>query len=364
VTRILISGYYGFGNLGDEAILASTIRMLEKYFGSGTEFVVLSANPEQTKGLYHVESVDRWNFNQIRKAISAVDIVISGGGGLLQDETSTRSILYYLVILLLGNLYGKETYVLAQGIGPVRTFIARAACRNILHRINGILVRDSASFNELAELGVNMKYIYKGRDLVFGLLDNSERLDGVVKFPKSPVVGFAIRDFSEFHRIVEDLAITADYVANELKGQVVFLLMHGQMDAPPTRQVRDLMQAESVIVGENYTYEDMLKVIGSLDLVIGIRMHALVFSMIKNVPHIGIAYSRKVTDFMSYSGLPCVDVPFDVFKLKKNICDILDNREFFRKEIANNLEEQRNILYRGVEDLFAGSRFTGLTKIV
>jgi polysaccharide pyruvyl transferase CsaB len=357
-----MSGYFGFGNLGDEAILASAIHMLKGYFGSGTEFVVLSADPERTEQLYHVESVNRWDFTLIRKAISTVDIVISGGGGLLQDETSIRSVLYYLMILLLANLSGKETYVLAQGVGPIKTFMGRNACRNVLRRIDGILVRDAGSFDELEGVGIRRACVLEGRDLVLGLPESIDSPHDDLEFDKRPVVGIALRDFWGFDTVVEDMAELADHVILELGGQVIFLLMHGKMDHVPTEKVRDLMKAESLVIGGDSTYSDMLDVIGALDLVIGVRLHSLVFSMIKLVPHIGIAYSPKVVNFMSQSGLPCFDIPFGVRIMKETICDMLENRDRFQSRIAHNLREQRNILYRGVEDLFARSKFARLAK--
>lgn len=364
MTRILISGYFGFGNLGDEAILASAIHMLKGYFGSDTAFVVPSADPERTKQSYHVESINRWDFGQIRKAISTADIVVSGGGGLLQDETSTKSVLYYLMILLLGSLLGKETYVLAQGVGPIRTFVGRNACRNILRRIDGILVRDAGSCDELEEIGISRAGILEGRDLVLGLPECTSSPAGDLEFGKRPVVGIAVRDFSGFDTVAKGLAEVADYVVYELDGQIVFLLMHGKMDDMPTEKVRALMQAESIVVGRDSTYGDMLEIIGALDLVIGVRLHSLVFSMIRHVLHVGIAYSPKVANFMCQSGLPCFGVPLEVRILKDTICEMLSNRDLFQSRISNSLEEQRNILYRGVEDLFARSRFTRLVKTV
>lgn len=362
MTRILISGYFGFGNLGDEAILDSAIYMLKRHFGSETEFIVLSADPELTKQSHHVEAVNRWNFSQIRKAISTVDIVVSGGGGLLQDQTSTKSVLYYLVILLLGSLFGKETYVLAQGVGPIRTFVGRNACHNILRRIDGILVRDVGSCDELEGVGISRACVIEGRDLALGLPECTGSFADDLRFGKRPVVGIAVREFLDFDTIAKGLAEVADYVVHEFGGQIVFLLMHGRMDDMPTEKVRAFMQADSIVVGGNSTYGDMLEAIGALDLMIGVRLHSLVFAMIRHIPHVGIAYSPKVANFMSQSGLPCFGIPLEVRILKDTICEMLNNRDLFRSRIANSLEEQRNILYRGVEDLFARSRFTRLVK--
>jgi len=54
VKNILLAGYYGFGNLGDEAIL----EMFLMYFRDSSNIknvVVLSGNPEETNKRYNVK---------------------------------------------------------------------------------------------------------------------------------------------------------------------------------------------------------------------------------------------------------------------------------------------------------------------
>ena len=60
--RVVISGYYGFGNFGDEAILALLIERLKKM---GLEVVVLSSNPRKTSMDYFVNSIQSFDFFQV-----------------------------------------------------------------------------------------------------------------------------------------------------------------------------------------------------------------------------------------------------------------------------------------------------------
>ena len=48
---IVISGYYGFGHSGDDALLLSIINDLKKH-GLNDTITVLSSNPEETKKIY------------------------------------------------------------------------------------------------------------------------------------------------------------------------------------------------------------------------------------------------------------------------------------------------------------------------
>ena len=89
--RILISGYYGFNNAGDEAILKSIIIALRDV-NPTIDIVVLSNDVEHTKKTYNVDAINRWNIFKIYSELRKSDGLISGGGSLLQDVTSSRPI--------------------------------------------------------------------------------------------------------------------------------------------------------------------------------------------------------------------------------------------------------------------------------
>ena len=62
-------GYYGMGNGGDEALLASLLQMLPPQ----VEPIVLSGNPEQTRDRYQVESCDRKSLTAVVQALRRSD---------------------------------------------------------------------------------------------------------------------------------------------------------------------------------------------------------------------------------------------------------------------------------------------------
>ena len=99
MSKVVLSGYYGFNNSGDETILYAMITMFRKIEPS-LEITVLSNEPEKTAKQYGVEAVNRWKWGQVFRAVSGCDLFISGGGSLLQD-VSKNSPLYYLAVILL-----------------------------------------------------------------------------------------------------------------------------------------------------------------------------------------------------------------------------------------------------------------------
>ncbi|HWG84690.1 MAG TPA: polysaccharide pyruvyl transferase family protein, partial [Deinococcales bacterium] len=90
--KVAVSGYYGFNNTGDEAILLAITTELKRL---GHDPVVLSASPEETGRRYGVTAVHRMRPLAVWSAVSGCRAFLSGGGGLLQDKTSARTLQYY-----------------------------------------------------------------------------------------------------------------------------------------------------------------------------------------------------------------------------------------------------------------------------
>ena len=148
VRRVVISGYYGFRNSGDEAVLKSILFALEEEGAEqGIQIVpiVLSGDPAATREMYGVESVHRMRLGEMLRAIRGSDGLISGGGSLLQDATSAKTIPYYTGVLKLAQLLGKPTFIYAQGIGPVNRRWMDRLIRGVMRRSAYVSVRDEGS---------------------------------------------------------------------------------------------------------------------------------------------------------------------------------------------------------------------------
>ena len=91
MSDIVISGYHGFANSGDEALLFAILSTLRKK-KPDISVTVLSKIPEETSRVYGVKSVNRYNFFEIRKEMKKAKMLLFGGGSLLQDVTSSKSI--------------------------------------------------------------------------------------------------------------------------------------------------------------------------------------------------------------------------------------------------------------------------------
>ncbi|MFW6359771.1 MAG: polysaccharide pyruvyl transferase CsaB, partial [Chroococcales cyanobacterium] len=151
--RAVLCGYYGKGNAGDEALLASVLQMLPD---SITPFV-LSGNPQETRQRYDVECGDRFSTWTVLKALKASDLFIWGGGSLMQDATSIRNPLYYGGLMAFAQQRGLKTIAWAQGIGPLNTRFSRWMTQQVLTGCAGISVRDRISAQLVSDWQLSVK---------------------------------------------------------------------------------------------------------------------------------------------------------------------------------------------------------------
>ena len=144
MVNILISGYYGFDNIGDESILRTLVSSLREHIPD-CSLTVLSHNPASTREKYGVEAVERMSPMAILRAVKKCDMLISGGGSLLQDVTSSKSLHYYLSIIRCAQFFRKKVFIYSQGIGPIDRPGNRRAAAKALKKADGIVVRDERS---------------------------------------------------------------------------------------------------------------------------------------------------------------------------------------------------------------------------
>ena len=306
--NVVISGYYGFHNEGDEAMLYAIVNALRDRLPN-LEIVVLSMDPSYTAKQFKVKTVHRDSPAQIWHALKNADLLISGGGGLLQDVTGPNSILYYLGIVLMAKLMGKPVFFYGQGIGPVRTLLGRALMKLIVNRVDFITVRDASSQAELQSLGVNKPPVYVTADPVLGLdpvfLDK-ERGNAVLKelgLGDGPVVGVSVRPWKEltgYRQVMIDLV--RDFTQQGYR--VLMVPMHHSADLQISREIAVAVGAGCFVLEKECNFLDILEIVANMHILVGMRLHFLIFGALMNVPMVGIAYDPKVSSFLEIVGMP------------------------------------------------------------
>ena len=304
--EILISGYYGFHNSGDDALLSAIIQDLNKYKES-PNIVVLSASPKDTWKEYGVKSINRFDLIRIWRHMKKADMLISGGGTLIQDRTSTKSLWYYLMIIKSALKRNMRVMLYANGIGPLSGKRNRKITKKVLDRANLITLRDEASADYLKNLGVDMSRAMITADPALNLAEadsgkGREILEkaGVPKDAK--LMGVSVRRWGDVGQDFETIIAEAcDYAVKKYGYYPVFLPMQMSKDYTISQNIKRRMAEKSSIIDRHLRVEDMLSVVGCMDICIGMRLHTLIYSVIKGIPLIGLVYDPKISSFMDYT---------------------------------------------------------------
>ncbi|BDE07737.1 polysaccharide pyruvyl transferase CsaB [Vulcanimicrobium alpinum] len=291
--RFLLSGYYGFGNLGDEALLEVIVERLRRRW-PGCAVDVLSGDPPATARTYGVEATPRMEIGRVRGAIERADVILSGGGGLLQNVTSLRSLLYYTNVIRTAIRAGKPTMVFAQSVGPL-DFWGRAVVRNFCRGIAAATVRDERSRALLQSLlpGVQVE---RTADPVFLFEPSTEPLDlkaeGLAD-DDAPLVVVSVRKWAGGDATTAAMASVVDRLAARHGARVAFLPLGGPPDAEVSTTIIRRCASTPVLLPD-YTLPQAAQVIGRASLVIGMRLHALIIAARLGVPFLALPYDPKV----------------------------------------------------------------------
>lgn len=293
--RIVLSGYYGFDNVGDEAILFAIIQSLKEYH-PGVNLTVLSHNPEKTASSYQVDAVNRWNLNEVRKALKESDCLISGGGSLLQDETGLKSISYYSGVMKIAQFLKKPVFIYAQGMGPVKSKINRQIMKHVLQRTEVITVRDKHSKSFLHSIGVS-KPIQLVPDPVMGIDASgfSSDLTGIIDLNKR-VISVSIRNWTEDLSYLKKVAAGLDQLADN-GHEILMVPMHGKYDHETSENVAGMMKHNVEIFPYDSSIEEKMAAVKESDVLLGMRLHALIFASVGNTPFVALSYDPKIDSF-------------------------------------------------------------------
>jgi polysaccharide pyruvyl transferase CsaB len=322
--RVLFSGYYGFGNLGDEALLDVIVSRLRSAYPGGS-IDVLSADPAATAARLNVESTPRADLGAVRRAIDRADVVLSGGGGLLQNVTSLRSLLYYAGIVRTATRARKRTMIFAQSIGPLDVF-GRAVVRACCGGVAAATVRDERSRKLLASILPNVR-VERTADPVFLFEPEGAPLDLAAEglAGPGPLVVVSARRWNHNEATIGLLAAAVDRLANEHGAQVAFLPLGGPSDADVSTSV--IRRAKSApLLLPNMTLGQAAQIIGHASLVIGMRLHALIIAARLRVPFCAVPYDPKVSallDDLRYP-LPPLFTPGDKTPVKDVVARVDD----------------------------------------
>jgi len=362
--HLLISGYYGFGNTGDEAILSGMIQQIKEKIPY-CNFVVVSGNPEETKRMHSVDAISRIDFPRISQEIDKSDLVIVGGGGLFQDHHKIEissiftqpglGIASYAIVPLMASMHLKPVMFYSQGFGPLFSKESKIFVSYVCDFADIITVRDLPSKELLEDLGVNPEKIILTIDPALGLIPASkERVKEIFKqenidLDNKEIVCVSVRqwiDKSLEEKYIDHIARALQNFLDSHDAHLIFLPFqvyneHNNDIEVETKIIEKLNdKSRCNTISKVYDPREMAGIIAEADLVIGMRYHSMIFAALSNIPVVALSYDPKVTNLMKDLDLEefCMDIfSKDIGLLKKIIENAWKNRTEIKKRLDISL---------------------------
>lgn len=355
MSKILIKGFYGFGNFGDDILMITAHKIIREIFPHAKIFIGSeSKEPNYIfKFLRHVEIVNSSENLE-------VDWTIHGGGGVFFDFTK-HSAKYFLINRII-KIIGYDTYKklfwayqtlkghgflkqraragLGVGVGTY-TLSSNRFLSDILalSTFDILLVRDDDSVINAKQYNRSQS-IYKSSDLAFLFtywmpthLKRPDRRDSI---------GFILRDW-----IFDDSVAALLMVAKELRftgHDIKFFALDERADTNFVQEAAKIAPVHCWKPDE-MTIEDYLSELVKCKLVISSRAHGAIVSACLGIPVCCILIEPKLRQVaqMLKNSAQTVEAPFnkeEVLKVVKNALQVLPSlREATSQDVERNNKE-------------------------
>ena len=292
--RAVLCGYYGMGNMGDEALLASLLEMLPPHITP----VVLSGNPQFTRDRYGVEAIPRKAAFEILPNLRSAGSFIWGGGSLMQDSSSALNPFYYGGLMGLAQQLGLRTIALAQGLGPLRRPWTQALTRRCLLGCDAVTVRDRTSASQLHNWGIPFTL---APDPVWALESRSPK--GFWDLP-APRVAVVLRPHplltpSRLDRLIQALAA----LQTATDAAIVLVPFQPSQDLPLARTIYSQL-SEKCYLWQSDDPRALKGLFRGVEMAICMRLHGLIAAASEGCRCWGLSYDPKVSQVLAEFDLP------------------------------------------------------------
>ena len=323
--EVILSGYYGFGNVGDDALLAALARAM---LDAGVETTAVPAG--DARALPHwpgLEALGRQDVGEIRRRLRRGAVLFSGGGGLLQNATSNRSLAYYLGLMALARLARRPYAIGFQSVGPLHGALARRATAWLACGAADVTVRDAGSRQTLVDLGVNAARVHLAADLAFLLPPPAQ--PAAQPAPDGPQLGLCLRRTRFTSQVLDAVA------AWRPAGWRLVLVACQADDHELHRALAARWpDAATVLVGPGAVAQTQAA-LAACNCVVSERLHPLIFAAQAGVPAAGIVYDPKVAGLAADLDLPLAgsDESLSAAGLDAALATLLDRGEAERARL-------------------------------
>ncbi len=342
--RFLLLGYYGFFNSGDDAILHAVCQDIKSQ-DSNCQITVMSNSPESTEKEYGVRAIRRYDLLSVFREMRKADIVIFGGGSLLQDVTSSRSLQYYLTVMKMATKLKKKTMLYANGVGPINNPDNQKATIKVLNKLTKLTVRDTESYEFLCSNGIDKSKLTLTADPVYNIQTEKNDVDVLLErhnvYNERPkYVAVVFRSFGNDTKYIKKVAQVCDRIYDTMGMDILFTPMEFPNDYELSKKIQMEMNSKSYTLKEREEVPKLIDVIGNAHLVLGMRLHGLIYASVRNTPMVSFSYDPKIDSFCKQMEIDAnVNFnDFDVEEVVKMVQKILANYEEKKTTLDKNLK--------------------------
>lgn len=306
---VMICGAYGKGNAGDDAILVSMIRQLRS-IDPDLPITVMTRRPRETAVLTGVSTVHIFNVFQVGRLLKKCCLYISGGGSLIQNVTSTRSLMYYLFSIRQAKRSGCKVMMYGCGIGPVNGENSRRKTARILEEhVDLITLRDRESLETLKQFGVHTPRIRVTADPALLMEADKAAADRYLQKnglnPEGRYCLFVLRPWADTQERLGAISAAADYCRKTYGLEPLFYTLEPDRDTDITCQAAVRTSPPALVLPPITNGAELCGLFGRMELVVSMRLHALIFACSQQTRVAAISYDPKVSGFMDYLGSDC-----------------------------------------------------------
>ncbi len=302
----VICGAYGRGNAGDDSILMTMIRQLRQE-DPFLPIWVMSRKPRQTASMTGVSSLHLFDFLGAGRVMKGCGLYISGGGSLIQNSTSNRSLLFYLVSIVQAHRAGCRVMMYGCGIGPVKGSKYQRMVQRVLEgNVELITLRDPESRETLKEFGVTKPAIQVTADPAMLMVAAQTEADRYLRNhgldPHGKYAMFVLRPWDNAWDKLDAVCDAAKELWETQGLQPVFFSFEPHRDQQINAQAAQRFGGCAAVLPPVEDGGVICGIIARMELVVSMRLHALIFACSQGTRVVGISYDPKVMGFMNYLG--------------------------------------------------------------
>ncbi|RII35014.1 hypothetical protein D2A34_07345 [Clostridium chromiireducens] len=368
--RFLIYGWFGYENLGDELILKSIIEIIRKNDPNNI-INVMGGKPTNIEkyheGLNTVSTtidlrfksilrIFKYNPFKVIKNLFSNDYIIIGSGGALSDWNPDSTITLFFMINFFKKFLKKTVIMLGAGAGPIIAEESKLKFKKVLEQVDCICLRDKQSYELLEEIGLNN--IHLTNDVVYDLKDSFFRESEIENRKDKIAIVIAPLLLNSYDKRMEYKKEMIKYIKGLKKYNFDIKLIPFQYEYD-INFLKEIQKESGIVIYEdgNNNMWRILDEMKKYDLVVGMRFHSVVTSILLNVPVLPIVYHSKVDSCVKDFGLESVaqsigdgenwiNSNINSGKMIIDTVNLLNNKELEKrrlKNILNNKFENKNL---------------------